>query len=148
MTGDEAHGVPWLAGYLGAVLAASMTLIAGFAVLNVAQGMGENLGVLPVAILPITAATFFTAWLPLARRFCIRNVWYYLASGALTGLLLCPVAFDLSESGTNGPLDFAYFTHIMRLALVMVPAGIVGALVFWSAVGRFNPAKASPAAIP
>jgi hypothetical protein len=79
------------------------------------------------------ALPLFAAACVIARRLKIRSVFYYGAWGAVTGLVLTPVAQWLT------PADEAvrsFVQDIMFLAPKFMFYGLCGALAYWYVAGR------------
>lgn len=74
----------------------------------------------------------------LARRLRINNVFYYLAGGALTGIILTPLAnfffnvFLITWDSPERTVLVAWMEEAPRFAFV----GVCGALAFWYKAGR------------
>jgi hypothetical protein len=134
-------------GYVGAVAsasAASIALVSTWVVLYGAieqpapyLGLAWNIRVVlrsfPLAVLLCTPMTGIAALVPfmivrgLAEGFSIRSRWYFIGSGALTGLLLSPFAVYLVENGEN----LTSPPHLALAAGTIVPGGAIGGFVCW-----------------
>ena len=91
----------------------------------------------------LSVFTFFTAMIPvlvvhkIAQKFSIRSFWYYVACGALTGLVLSPVAVFIMPSWYTDPPELPpLLERALNFARFSVPSGAVGGFAYWIVTGR------------
>jgi len=101
-----------------------------------------------ITFLVATFIAFFSAALPvllihwIAKRWAISNVWYYVAGGVLTAVLLGSFsalswALFMRLSPYASPDAPPLFTQAAYVAQFCVPSGIVSGLIYWLLTGRF-----------
>jgi len=79
----------------------------------------------------------FVAVIRVARRFQITSVLYFILSGALTGILLAPALIYFQPRWyTDPPAQPPFVQQVIDILPICVPAGIVGAFLYWWKVGR------------
>ncbi|HKY86856.1 MAG TPA: hypothetical protein VJL90_08865 [Pseudorhodoplanes sp.] len=79
----------------------------------------------------------FVAVIKVARRFEVTNISYFLVSGAFTGVLLAPVLTYFRPTWyTDPPEQPPFAEQVADILPLCVPAGIVGALLYWWKVIR------------
>lgn len=149
MTGSRRWKRHWLVGHVCAVMAASFAFVGeatfahffhgGLSSVHPMSTLTFHLAVTSFLLFIAGAFVgFFAAMVPVivvhrvARRLSISNVWYYVAAGALTGLLLSPVVAAIIPRP-----EPAFHEAAANIALFLAPSGAVGGLVFWWVVGRF-----------
>jgi hypothetical protein len=84
---------------------------------------------------PITAAAAIGPFLvmqKIADAFSIRNPWYFIVAGTLTGLLLSPFAVYLF---TRRPGSDSLELYAISAGAI-TPGGTIGGLVYWLMDGR------------
>ena len=94
----------------------------------------------------LTSAIPFVISFLIAEKFSIRNVWYYVVCGTLTGIIATPVF--TSRGGTFAIL--AVYERWITDAPLVAACGAFGGLVYWWKAGRFAGAvpTSSDSAIP
>jgi hypothetical protein len=141
--------------YVGAALSASfvsLALLLAFGMLS--QGFKPT-GYHPSAasifhlaafsLVFCTVATAIASCIPilivqiLAQQFSIRSPGYYIGAGALTGLLLSPLALYVITEGQG----FESPALVALCVLTIVPGGAVGGFVYWLMDGRHLGSKTS-----
>jgi hypothetical protein len=83
----------------------------------------------------------FMATIKVAARFRITNVFYFIVCGALTGILVSPAIIyftlkwyaGLAYPGFERP---SLAKEVVDAWHLTVPAGMVGALLYWGKIGR------------
>lgn len=138
-------------GYVRAVNGAAAAYIALFLLkVSTESSPGSSLvsalpwDIVPLCIVGVTfwVAAFFTAW-PLyaatyfvARHFRIRSAFYYVACGALTGLVLTPIFVAIGpQMSWQNENDFR--EDSLTWGPILVMSGLCGALAFWHKIGRY-----------
>jgi hypothetical protein len=137
----------WLCGYICAVLTSSAAFaVTPPAIFWFSVGQLPATALVMAGILFVAAATvaFLTTWLPvylvwrLARSFSIASFWYYVTFGALTGLILSPLAAVLQPHMFWDPPEPSLFHRdLVALTILLMPSGFIGGLAFWLSTGRY-----------
>jgi hypothetical protein len=114
------------------------------AVHPVSERISQMMVMAVIMFLILSFFTFFTAIIPvlvvhtIAKQFSIKNIWYYVGCGALTGLALSPVAVILTPSWyTAPPVPPPLLEQVLNFARYSVPSGAAGGFAYWVATGRF-----------
>jgi hypothetical protein len=141
-SGDWVH-----LGYLGAVAAASISftmllmllflIYPGLPPFTYDERLFLMLIMVPIfgVVALVTALPPFLAALKIAKLIGTNAAWYYAVSGAVTGLILTPVALIITTRPYWLFWD-AMLTYFPRVALFFILIGAVGGLTFWSICGR------------
>ncbi len=144
----------YFVGYVCAVIVASLTFVlisttAGLldGALSTVHPLSERasqmliMACLMFAIIAFVA--FFTAAIPVyiaqkvSERFSIEACWFFVICGALTGLLLSPVAIAIVPNmGSNPPETPPLLLKALSFSYFSVPSGIIGGFAYWFSVHR------------
>jgi hypothetical protein len=139
-------------GYLGAVLAATLSFWATFMIRDaIDTGLNpfrpDRFVMMVLVTLPFSVAAAASALAPflIARKIAewtgIQAAWYYAVSGALTGLVLVPLGFALSGAWEpEVPFLQGTLSAVANAGPWFMLCGAIAGLTFWRICRR--PARA------
>jgi hypothetical protein len=145
---DAVRNATEVEGYLCAVAAATLSfIIAEMARDALTTGLNPFrqdrltmmiiVGAMFALIAGMSALAPFLVVRSIAKRIGINAAWYFIVCGAMTGVILTPVAFMIAPASDNDVTFWeGAYTALMVAGPFFMLSGALGGLTYWWIIGR------------